>query len=81
MPHAGHLTQVLARHEFQEAFKNWRDLRFLAEPAGLGRQRWRVYNDMLANRRQAYAERLPKVREQAHRDSGHRGDDQSAATS
>ena len=22
MPHAGHLTQVLAQHEFQEAFKN-----------------------------------------------------------
>ena len=31
MPHAGHLTQVLAQHEFQEAFKNYRDLRFLAK--------------------------------------------------
>ena len=31
LPHAGHLTQVLARHEFQEAFKNWRDLRFLTK--------------------------------------------------
>ena len=26
-----HLTQVLAQHEFQEAFKNYRDLRFLAK--------------------------------------------------
>ena len=65
LPHASHLTQVLARHEFQEAFKNWRDLRFL----GRNLQGWAdalaVYKDMLANRRQAYAERLPKVREQA----------------
>ena len=29
MPHASHLTQVMAGHEFQEAFKNYRDLRFL----------------------------------------------------
>ena len=29
MPHAAHLSQVLAQHEFQEGFKNYRDLRFL----------------------------------------------------
>ncbi|MED5622095.1 tetratricopeptide repeat protein [Ideonella sp. BN130291] len=65
MPHAGHLSQVLAEHEFQEAFKNYRDLRFLASNL----QRWAetigVFSDMLATRRQAFAERLPKVREQA----------------
>ncbi|HSB22677.1 MAG TPA: tetratricopeptide repeat protein [Burkholderiaceae bacterium] len=65
LPHASHLTQVLARHEFQEAFKNWRDLRFL----GRNLQGWAdalaVYKDMLANRRQAYAERLPGVRARA----------------
>jgi tetratricopeptide (TPR) repeat protein len=65
LPHAGHLTQVLARHEFQEAFKNWRDLRFLTKNLQGWADALSVYKDMLANRRQAYAERLPKVREQA----------------
>ncbi|HEY6512705.1 MAG TPA: hypothetical protein VI032_12030 [Burkholderiaceae bacterium] len=65
LPHAGHLTQVLARHEFQEAFKNWRDLRFLTKNLQGWADALGVYKDMLANRRQAYAERLPKVREQA----------------
>jgi hypothetical protein len=63
LPHGGHLAQVLAAHEFQEAFKNYRDLLFLA--ANL--QRWQeslgVLRDMLANRRAAFAERLPQVRE------------------
>jgi tetratricopeptide (TPR) repeat protein len=65
MPHASHLTQVLAQHEFQEAFKNWRDLRFLTKNLQGWAEALGVYNDMLTNRRQAYAERLPKVREQA----------------
>jgi hypothetical protein len=65
LPHAGHLTQVLARHEFQEAFKNWRDLRFLTKNLQGWADALSVYKNMLANRRQAYAERLPKVREQA----------------
>jgi hypothetical protein len=63
LPHGGHLAQVLATHEFQEAFKNYRDLLFLARNL----QRWQenlgVLRDMLANRRQAFAERLPQVRE------------------
>jgi hypothetical protein len=65
LPHAGHLTQVLARHEFQEAFKNWRDLRFLNKNLQGWADALSVYKEMLANRRQAYAERLPKIREQA----------------
>lgn len=63
LPHASHLTQVLAQHEFQEAFKNWRDLRFLAKNLQGWSETLSVYNDMLANRRQGYAERLPKVRQ------------------
>ena len=63
LPHGGHLAQVLATHEFQEAFKNYRDLLFLARNL----QQWQaslgVLRDMLANRRQAYAERLPQVQE------------------
>lgn len=65
MPHAGHLTQVLAQHEFQEAFKNYRDLRFLAHNLEGWRDNLGVFSDMLTNRRNAYAERLPKVLERA----------------
>ena len=69
MPHAAHLSQVLAQHEFQEAFKNVRDLRFLETNL----QQWRdtlfVFRDMLEQRRQAFAERLPQVLDKAS-DSG-----------
>jgi hypothetical protein len=65
MPHANHLNQVFAQHEFQEAFKNFRDLRFLANNLKGWQENLVAFDDMLANRKQAYAERLPKVREQA----------------
>ena len=61
MPHAGHLAQVLARHEFQEAFKNFRDLRFLERNLQGWSDNLAVFDDMLANRRQAFAERLPRI--------------------
>jgi tetratricopeptide (TPR) repeat protein len=67
MPHASHLNQVLAQHEFQEAFKNWRDLRFLSKNLQGWADTLGIYNDMLSNRRQAYAERLPKVRDDVSR--------------
>ena len=61
MPHASHLAHVLAQHDFQEAFKNYRDLRFLT----LNLEQWRdklgVFQDMLDNRRTAFGERLPQV--------------------
>lgn len=63
LPHRGHLAPVLAQHEFQEAFKNYRDLQFLERNL----QQWEASLDvlraMLANRRQAFAERLPAVLE------------------
>lgn len=65
MPHAGHLAQVLARHEFQEAFKNYRDLRYLAKNLQGWADKLGAFGDMLANRRQAYADRLPQVRSKA----------------
>jgi hypothetical protein len=65
MPHASHLNQVLAQHEFQEAFKNWRDLRFLSKNLQGWADTLSIYNDMLGNRRQAYADKLPKVRDDA----------------
>lgn len=65
MPHAGHLAQVLAQHEFQEAFKNYRDLQFLDRNLKTWADKLTSFEDMLANRRKAYAERLPFVRAQA----------------
>ena len=65
MPHAGHLAHVLAQHEFQEAFKNFRDLRFLTKNLQSWRDKLGVFDDMLATRRKAYAERLPEVRARA----------------
>ena len=65
MPHAAHLTRVLAQHDFQEAFKNYRDLRFLAKNLTEWRDKLSVFEDMLENRRKAFAERLPQVMQQA----------------
>ncbi len=62
MPHAGHLALVLARNDFQEAFKNYRDLLFLSKNLKHWQDDLGVFSDMLATRRQGYAERLPKVR-------------------
>jgi len=65
LPHAGHLVPVLAQHEFQEAFKNYRDLLFLARNLDEWRDKLGVFADMLATRTKAYAERLPQVRARA----------------
>jgi hypothetical protein len=62
-PHANHLAQVLAQHVFQEAFKNYRDLRYLEKNLDQWQEKLSVFNDMLATRRMAYAQRLPQVRE------------------
>ncbi len=64
MPHAHLLTPVIAGNEFQEAFKNYRDLQFLGHNLAEWHDNLGVFGDMLATRRQAFAERLPKVREQ-----------------
>ena len=63
MPHAAHLSQVLAQHEFQEAFKNFRDLRFLEGNLQQWRDSLGVFREMLENRRQAYAARLQPTRD------------------
>jgi hypothetical protein len=61
MPHGGHLTQVLAQHEFQESFKNYRDLLFLGNNLATWRDSLVVYRDMLAERRKAFNQRLPQT--------------------
>jgi hypothetical protein len=61
-PHANHLAQLLSQHVFQEAFKNYRDLRYLEKNLAEWQEKLSVFNDMLTNRRMAYAQRLPQVR-------------------
>ena len=60
-PEARYLLHLLARHEFQEGLKNYRDLNYLHRNL----DRWQgsvdVYANMLETRKQAYEERLPKV--------------------
>ena len=65
MPHAAHLSQVLAQHEFQEAFKNFRDLRFLENNLQQWRDTLGVFRDMLEHRRAAFAARLQPTRDGA----------------
>ena len=65
LPHAGHLAPLLAQHEFQEAFKNLRDLQFLSRNLQQWDENLGTFGDMLATRRKAYAERLPQVRAKA----------------
>jgi hypothetical protein len=65
MPHSGHLAPVMAGHEFQEAFKNLHDLVFIGRNLETWQGKLGTFQDMLANRRQAFAERLPKMRERA----------------
>lgn len=69
MPHAAHLSQVLAQHEFQEAFKSLRDLRFLEHNLQQWRDTLGVFRDMLEHRRQAYAARLAPTRDGAQADA------------
>ncbi|MFZ5504311.1 MAG: hypothetical protein ACOY7P_02355 [Pseudomonadota bacterium] len=65
MPHPGHLAPLIAQHEFQEAFKNYRDLVFLGHNLADWQDRLGIYGDMLDNRRKAFAERLPQTRQRA----------------
>ena len=65
MPHQGHLAPVLAQHEFQEAFKNYRDLIFLSGNLAEWQDKLGIYGDMLDTRRKAFTERLPQVRQRA----------------
>ena len=85
MPHARLLTPVIAGNEFQEAFKNYRDLQFLGHNLAEWHENLGVFGDMLATRRQAFADRIPKIREQQQasgQDIDHlqqRSDDNAAA--
>ena len=61
LPSSGHLAEVMAQNAFQEAFKSYRDLRFLEKNLQDWNQKLAILDDMLANRRQAFAQRLPQI--------------------
>jgi hypothetical protein len=60
-PHAAHLLPLLASHPFHEGLKNLRDLQFASANSQHWLQALGSFDDMLENRRKAYAERLPQV--------------------
>jgi hypothetical protein len=60
-PESRYLVHLMATHDFQEVLKNYRDLRFLTLNLDDWAGNMGVYGDMLATRRLAYAQRLPKV--------------------
>lgn len=63
LPLGGHFAALMATHPFQEAFKNYRDLLYLSRNLQQWQESLGVLRDMLANRRQAFDERLPSVQE------------------
>jgi urease gamma subunit len=65
MPHTSHLVPLLADHPFQENFKHLRDLQFLNSNLRQWQDNLSSFTDMLDTRRQAFAQRLPLVRERA----------------
>lgn len=60
-PEARYLFHLLAKHEFQEGLKNYRDLNFLSRNLDGWQGSIEVYGNMLETRKQAYDERLPRV--------------------
>ncbi len=65
MPHTSHLVPLLADNPFQENFKHLRDLQFLQRNLAQWQDNLGSFTDMLDTRRQAFAQRLPLVRERA----------------
>lgn len=66
-PESRYLLLLISSNEFQEAFKNYRDLRFLQSNLRAWSENIEVFNDMLSTRRDAYAQRLPGMRDALRR--------------
>ncbi|MGI9238257.1 MAG: tetratricopeptide repeat protein [Woeseiaceae bacterium] len=58
---ARYLFHLLAQHQFQEGLKNYRDLSYLYRNLDEWQQNVDVYANMLETRKEAYAQRLPRV--------------------
>ena len=66
-PESRYLLLLISSNEFQEAFKNYRDLRFLQSNLRAWSENVDVFNDMLSTRRGAYAQRLPGTQDALRR--------------
>ena len=62
-PEARYLFHLLAKHEFHEGLKNYRDLSYLYRNLDGWQQNVDVYANMLETRKEAYEERLPRVQD------------------
>ena len=60
-PEARYLFHMLAKHDFHEGLKNYRDLNYLYRNLDDWQSNVDVYNNMLETRKEAYAARLPLV--------------------
>ena len=58
-PEGRYLMELLASNEFQEGLKNYRDLDFLSRKLDAWEKTLASFRDILAVRRQGFAERLP----------------------
>ena len=58
-----YLYHLLATHEFQEALKNYRDLKFMQGNLGQWDESMIAFQDMLDTRDAAYQQRLPMIEE------------------
>ena len=60
-PESVYLAHLIAGHDFQEALKNYRDLRFAQARLEQWSSDISIYQDMLTTRRAAFANKLPAV--------------------
>lgn len=60
-PESRYLYTVLAGHDFQEGLKNYRDLSFMGHTLDKWGDSMVAFEDMVATRERAYAERLPRA--------------------
>jgi hypothetical protein len=65
LPHATQLAPLLAGHDFQQAYRHLRDLQFVQANLARWQADLGAFGDMLANRQQAFAQKLPAVRAQS----------------
>lgn len=62
-PETRYLYHLMASNEFQEGLKNYRDLRLMERNLAAWQLSVTAFDDMVDNRRQAFAQRLPAIEE------------------
>ena len=60
-PESRYLYHLMAGHDFQEGLKNYRDLAFMGSTLSKWQDSVIAFDDMLATRERAYAERVPQA--------------------